>query len=64
MTQSAEAANTAQAANLSNRRPPVLRDIDRDSVHILPLSIIPLQTKGLERTRMIKNAKLEHFPTN
>ncbi len=38
---------------------PPLGDIDRDSVHILPLSIIPFETKGLERTRMIKNAKLE-----
>jgi len=43
----------------STALPPPLSDIDRDSVHILPLGIIPFETKGLERTRMIKNAKLE-----
>ncbi len=31
----------------------------RDSLHILPLSIIPLQTPGLQRSRMIKNVRLE-----
>lgn len=36
-----------------------MRDIDRDSLHILPLSIIPLQTPGLTRARMIKNVRLE-----
>ncbi len=55
MTLAAEAEYTAEAAN-SNVP---IKDEDRDSVHILPLSIVPLQTKGLERTRMIKNAKLE-----
>jgi hypothetical protein len=34
-------------------------DIDRDSLHILPLSIIPLQTPGLTGARMIKNVGLE-----
>jgi len=36
-----------------------LRDADRDAVHVLPLSIIPLQTRALDHTRMIKNARLE-----
>jgi hypothetical protein len=36
-----------------------IRDIDRDSLHILPLSIIPLQTPGLTGARMIKNVRLE-----
>jgi len=31
----------------------------RDSLHILPLSIIPLETPGLQRSRMIKNVRLE-----
>ena len=55
MTLAAEADYSAEAAN-SNEP---IKDEDRDSVHVLPLSIVPLQTKGLERTRMIKNAKLE-----
>ena len=34
-------------------------DIDRDSVHILPLETLPLETQGLKRTRMIKNSDLK-----
>jgi hypothetical protein len=36
-----------------------IQDIDRDSLHILPLSIIPLQTPVLTGARMIKNVRLE-----
>ncbi len=36
-----------------------MRDIDRDSLHILPLSIIPFRTPALTRARMIKNVRLE-----
>lgn len=36
-----------------------IRDVDRDSLHILPLAILPLKTAGLRRARMIKNARLE-----
>ncbi|MHA1599169.1 MAG: hypothetical protein ACTSV1_10645 [Alphaproteobacteria bacterium] len=32
---------------------------DRDALHILPLSILPVQTAGLKRARMIKNVRLE-----
>ncbi len=34
-------------------------EADMDSMHILPLSIIPLQTPGLRRARLIKNVRLE-----
>ncbi len=34
-------------------------DEARDSLHMLPLSIIPLRTPGLLRSRMIKNVRLE-----
>ena len=34
-------------------------DFDRDSLHILPLSMIPRETRGLQRARMIKNNRLE-----
>lgn len=34
-----------------------VNDVDRDSLHILPLSILPLKTSGLKRARMIKNAQ-------
>lgn len=36
-----------------------VNDVDRDSLHVLPLTIIPLQTRALRRARMIKNSKLE-----
>jgi hypothetical protein len=35
------------------------RASDRDALHILPLSIVPLETRTLARSRMIKNARLE-----
>ena len=36
----------------------IIRDVDRDSIQILPLSIIPLQSEGLRRVRMVKNSEL------
>lgn len=36
-----------------------IADVDRDSLHILPLAIIPLQTPALRRARMIKNVRLD-----
>lgn len=37
----------------------VVDDYDRDSLHTLPLSMIPLDTPGLRRARMIKNSRFE-----
>jgi hypothetical protein len=37
----------------------VVTDHDRDSLHVLPLSIVPLETPVLQKTRMIKNTHLE-----
>ncbi|MBI1209310.1 MAG: hypothetical protein GC191_18755 [Azospirillum sp.] len=34
-------------------------DEGRDALHILPLSILPLETPGLRRARLIKNVRLE-----
>lgn len=34
-------------------------DHSRDELHILPLASIPLRTPGLQRARLIKNARLE-----
>ena len=34
-------------------------DRDKDCLYILPLSIIPLETPGLKRARLVKNARLE-----
>ncbi|CAK0745479.1 DUF3150 domain-containing protein [Azospirillaceae bacterium] len=34
-------------------------DEARDSLHILPLSILPLETPGLQRASLIKNVRLE-----
>ncbi|MDA1022824.1 MAG: hypothetical protein O2817_05710 [Proteobacteria bacterium] len=35
-----------------------ISDVDRDSLHILPLSILPLETPALKRARLIKNVRL------
>ena len=37
----------------------LVSDEDRDSLHILPFAMIPVQTKGLMKARMIKNARFE-----
>ena len=34
-------------------------DDERDSLHILPLSMIPLTTPGLARARLVKNSRLD-----
>ena len=34
-------------------------DIDRNSLHILPLSIIPFENKAIQRAKLIKNVRLE-----
>ena len=40
-------------------KPAEISDIDRDSLHILPLSILPIETPALQHARMIKNVRLE-----
>ena len=35
-----------------------ISDTDRDSLHTLPLSILPLDTPSLNRARLIKNVRL------
>ena len=35
------------------------RDAEKDSLYILPLSMLPLVTKGLRKARLIKNARME-----
>ena len=39
--------------------PPEPDDEGRDSIHIMPLSIVPLKTKGLRHARLVKNSQLE-----
>ena len=34
-------------------------DASRDALHILPMAMLPLQTPGLRRAKLIKNARLE-----
>jgi len=43
---------------MAEAKPAPVLDSDRDSLHILPLSILPLQTPGLQRARLIKNLHL------
>jgi hypothetical protein len=49
----------SDAALDQNSKQEELRDSDRDSMHILPLSILPIQTPALRRARLIKNAQLQ-----
>ena len=37
----------------------LIMDRDRDSLHVLPLSIIPLESQLFEKMRMIKNVHLD-----
>ncbi len=37
----------------------LIRDADRDALHIMPLAMLPLETPSLQRARMIKNARLQ-----
>lgn len=41
-----------------NENESVLIKNERDALHILPLEFLPIQTPGLRRARMIKNARL------
>lgn len=34
-------------------------ELDQDALHILPLGILPVETPGLKRARLIKNARLD-----
>jgi hypothetical protein len=36
-----------------------ISDTDRDSLHILPLAMLPVETPGLRQARLIKNSRLE-----
>lgn len=36
-----------------------IRDEDRDSLHVLPLFIIPFETPAIKRARLVKNARLQ-----
>ena len=38
---------------------PVISDADRDSLHVLPLAMIPLKTIAIRRARLIRNAHLD-----
>lgn len=38
---------------------PYFDDTSRDALHILPLAMLPMNTPGLKRAKLIKNARLE-----
>jgi hypothetical protein len=48
---------SAAAPSKASKR--TLFEADRDSLHILPLSIVPLQTQVLKHARLIKNGRLD-----
>lgn len=54
-----KALNSSPEAETIDSKEQEQMDADMDSMHILPLSIIPLQTPGLRRARLIKNVRLE-----
>ena len=49
-------------SNSSGRDGPngAVSDLDRDSLHILPLAVMPLKSQALRKARLIKNARLEN----
>ena len=55
-----EAATKAEPpATVAEEEEREMPDFDRDSLHTLPLFIIPIETPALRHARLIKNAKLE-----
>ena len=46
-------------AEVMMQDPVVAGESDRDSLHILPLNILPLETPALKRARLIKNVRLK-----
>ncbi|MDP6568170.1 MAG: hypothetical protein QF578_25345 [Alphaproteobacteria bacterium] len=48
----------AESAAANHAFDMVLEERDRDSLHVLPLAIVPLQTAGLSRAKMIKDSHL------
>lgn len=59
MSENAPTVPKEVASELSPEETHHLIEIDRDSLHILPLSMIPLETVHLRRFRLIKNIRLE-----
>ena len=60
MTTGGAAAETAERQQNGDERFHIeISDVDRDSLHILPLSIIPMQTRALRHARLIKNSRLD-----
>ena len=47
------------SADTTNQNPTTTATTTPDAIHILPLSLIPLQLKGLQKLSLIKNARLE-----
>ena len=45
--------------NIEAPPPEEIPDEDRDSLHTLPISILPLKTRVFRRSRMVKNSRLE-----
>ena len=39
--------------------PPLTDEQDKDALHILPLAMVPLQTPGLAKAKLVKNSRLE-----
>ena len=57
MNGDASPAEANAESDAAKRRPS--DDEARDSLHILPLSSIPLETPGLQHARLIKNVRLQ-----
>lgn len=44
---------------MSSEEPIEISDFEKDSLYLLPLAMIPLESKALSRARLVKNAKLQ-----
>lgn len=59
MSASVRGLSNAGAVFFMDNTSSILIENERDALHILPLEILPLQTTGLKRARMIKNTNLK-----
>jgi len=50
---------TEEAEETKKEKEFEISDADRDSLHIMPIGMLPLQTKALRPARLVKNARLE-----
>jgi hypothetical protein len=54
----AEIRSSSSVPTTANSSAPEVKDVDRDSIHVVPLAMIPIGTAGMLRARVVKTAQL------